>query len=198
MDFKLFLVLLVLTKGIYCASKSGGNLQPHMPNVCAEQQLMQVAQRQPYVQVFTRMVKVWKQGCSGKAWCAGHQRRTAYYTAYRQVYRQEYHTVYKCCPGWSQLNGEAGCLYPLCSYGVCFNGGQCREGSIQLCECPAGFRGPSCQYVGHRCSVKAGATIEKLPITKGNLASGYGCTTHQFTGREYTFVKDPKSTFFGN
>lgn len=40
-----------------------------------------------------------------------HVNRTAYYTAYRQVYRQDYQTVYKCCPGWSQLNGEAGCLY---------------------------------------------------------------------------------------
>lgn len=34
----------------------------------------------------------------------------------------------------------------VCSYGVCFNGGQCREGSTQLCDCPAGFNGPSCQY----------------------------------------------------
>lgn len=40
-----------------------------------------------------------------------HVNRTAYYTAYRQVYRQDYQTVYKCCSGWSQLNGEAGCLY---------------------------------------------------------------------------------------
>lgn len=34
----------------------------------------------------------------------------------------------------------------VCSYGVCFNGGHCREGSTQLCDCPAGFSGPSCQY----------------------------------------------------
>ncbi|KAM7402323.1 hypothetical protein PAMP_017570 [Pampus punctatissimus] len=34
----------------------------------------------------------------------------------------------------------------VCSYGVCFNGGQCQEGSTQLCDCPAGFNGPSCQY----------------------------------------------------
>lgn len=40
-----------------------------------------------------------------------HVHRTAYYTAYRQVYRQDHQTVNKCCPGWSQLNGEAGCLY---------------------------------------------------------------------------------------
>ena len=30
------------------------------------------------------------------------------------MYRQDYQTVYKCCPGWSQLNGEAGCLYRKC------------------------------------------------------------------------------------
>ncbi|KAI9520981.1 hypothetical protein NQZ68_010682 [Dissostichus eleginoides] len=35
----------------------------------------------------------------------------------------------------------------MCSYGVCFNGGHCREGSTQLCDCLAGFNGPSCQYV---------------------------------------------------
>lgn len=34
----------------------------------------------------------------------------------------------------------------VCSYGVCFNGGHCREGPSQLCDCPAGFSGPSCQY----------------------------------------------------
>uniref|UniRef100_A0A671M6F4 Multiple EGF-like-domains 6b n=1 Tax=Sinocyclocheilus anshuiensis TaxID=1608454 RepID=A0A671M6F4_9TELE len=113
------------------------------PNVCAEQEVKLVAQMQPCVQSFTRMVKAWKQGCQGQSWCMGYERRTAYYTAYRQVYRQEHQTVYKCCPGWSQLNGEAG---SVCSYGVCFNGGQCREGSAQLCHCPAGFSGPSCQY----------------------------------------------------
>ncbi|TRY91807.1 hypothetical protein DNTS_012064 [Danionella cerebrum] len=116
-----------------------------------EQEVKLVAQMQPCVQGFTRMVKAWKQGCEGQAWCMGYERRTAYYTAYRQVYRQEHHTVYKCCRGWSQLNGEAGCLYPVCSYGVCFNGGQCREGSAQLCVCPGGFSGPSCQYGKSLC-----------------------------------------------
>ncbi|KAI3369376.1 hypothetical protein L3Q82_007610 [Scortum barcoo] len=122
------------------------------PNVCVEREVTLVAQRQPCVQAFTRMVKVWKQDCVGQSWCMGYERRTAYYTAYRQVYRQDYQTVYKCCPGWSQLNGEAGCLYPVCSYGVCFNGGQCREGSTQLCDCPAGFNGPSCQYAALLCN----------------------------------------------
>ncbi|KAL7837718.1 hypothetical protein SRHO_G00274290 [Serrasalmus rhombeus] len=81
------------------------------PNVCTEREVKLVAQTQPCVQAFTRMVKVWKQGCQGQTWCMGYERRTAYYTAYRQVYRQDYQTVHKCCPGWSQLNGEAGCLY---------------------------------------------------------------------------------------
>ncbi|KAJ8359352.1 hypothetical protein SKAU_G00158770 [Synaphobranchus kaupii] len=127
-------------------SHQGRNLQPYMPNVCVEHEVLLVAQRQPCVQAFTRMVKVWKQGCAGQSRCLGYERRTAYYTAYRQVYRQDYQTVYKCCPGWSQLNGEAGCLYPVCSYGVCFNGGQCGQSSSQLCDCPRGFNGPSCQY----------------------------------------------------
>ncbi|KAJ8372048.1 hypothetical protein AAFF_G00295110 [Aldrovandia affinis] len=146
MCFSLATVIFFLINGIHASSRYGRNLQPYMPNVCADQELTLVAQKQPCVQAFTRMVKVWKQGCSGQVWCIGYERRTAYYTAYRQVYRQDYQTVYKCCPGWSQLNGEAGCLYPVCSSGVCFNGGQCQEGSSQLCDCPAGFNGPRCQY----------------------------------------------------
>ncbi|KPP64637.1 hypothetical protein Z043_116997 [Scleropages formosus] len=88
---------------------------------------MLVAQRQPCVQGFTRMVKVWKQGCSGHTWCVGYERRTAYYTAYRQVYQQEYQMIYKCCPGWSQLNGEAGCFYRTGQMS-----GSCTE-ELQLC-----------------------------------------------------------------
>lgn len=37
--------------------------------------------------------------------------RTVYYTGYRQVYEVRYQTAYRCCPGWSQLAGDAGCLY---------------------------------------------------------------------------------------
>ncbi|XP_037831468.1 multiple epidermal growth factor-like domains protein 6 [Kryptolebias marmoratus] len=144
MDSLLFSFFLIFITEAQASTRS--SLQPHMPNVCTDREVTLVAQRQPCVQAFTRMVKVWKQGCAGQSWCTGHERRTAYYTAYRQVYKQDYKTVYKCCPGWSQLNGEAGCLYPMCSYGVCFNGGRCREGSAQLCQCPAGFTGPSCQY----------------------------------------------------
>ncbi|XP_062396554.1 EGF-like and EMI domain-containing protein 1 [Sardina pilchardus] len=82
-----------------------------MPNVCVEQERILRHETQPCVQTFTRMVKVWKQGCMGHPWCMSYERRTAYYIAYRQVYRQEYQTVFKCCSGWSQLNGETGCLY---------------------------------------------------------------------------------------
>lgn len=37
--------------------------------------------------------------------------RTVYYTGYRQVYEVRYRTAYRCCPGWSQLAGDAGCLH---------------------------------------------------------------------------------------
>ncbi|TSU50011.1 Multiple epidermal growth factor-like domains protein 6 [Bagarius yarrelli] len=114
MDFTMTSFLMLLMSGIYGASR-GADLMSHMPNVCTEQQVKLVAHMQPCVQAFTRMVKVWKQGCEGQSWCVGYERRTAYYTAYRQVYRQDYQTVHKCCPGWSQLNGEAGCLYLMAS-----------------------------------------------------------------------------------
>lgn len=45
------------------------------PNVCVEREVTLVAQRQPCVQAFTRMVKVWKQGCVGQTWCMGYERR---------------------------------------------------------------------------------------------------------------------------
>ncbi|XP_041062928.1 multiple epidermal growth factor-like domains protein 6 [Carcharodon carcharias] len=135
----------MLLLGVTSAINSG-ILQSHMPNVCAEREVMMIGHRQPCVQAFTRMAKVWKQGCGGQKWCVGHERRTAYYTAYRQVYSMDFQVVYKCCPGWIQLNNESGCLYPVCSYGVCFNGGKCIEGMSQLCHCPQGFQGPRCQY----------------------------------------------------
>lgn len=48
---------------------------PYRPNVCAEREVKLVAQRQPCVQAFSRMVKVWKQGCVGQSWCMGYERR---------------------------------------------------------------------------------------------------------------------------
>ncbi|TNN66244.1 Multiple epidermal growth factor-like domains protein 6 [Liparis tanakae] len=47
------------------------------PNVCVEREVTLVAQRQPCVQAFTRMVKVWKQGCVGQSWCMGYERSLA-------------------------------------------------------------------------------------------------------------------------
>ncbi|XP_043926687.1 multiple epidermal growth factor-like domains protein 6 [Protopterus annectens] len=122
-------------------------LQPDMSNVCPQHELAMVSHRQPCVQAFTRMVKVWKQGCLAQRWCMGYERRTAYYTAYRQVYSMEYHVVYKCCPGWMQQEGQPGCLHRVCLQGACFNGGKCAEGGSLICQCPVGFQGSHCQYV---------------------------------------------------
>ncbi|KAI2656395.1 Multiple epidermal growth factor-like domains protein 6 [Labeo rohita] len=87
------------------------DLQPDMPNVCEEQEVSMLGVRQPCVQAFTRMVKVWRQGCSSQRWCMGYERRTGYYTVYRQVYNMEMQTVYRCCPGWMQRGEERGCLH---------------------------------------------------------------------------------------
>uniref|UniRef100_A0A8C5UE02 Multiple EGF like domains 6 n=1 Tax=Malurus cyaneus samueli TaxID=2593467 RepID=A0A8C5UE02_9PASS len=84
------------------------------PNVCAEQELGIVGLRQPCVQALTRAVKVWKQDCRGQRWCTGYERRVVYHTGYRQVYQLRSHTTYRCCPGWSQLAGEVGCLRRKC------------------------------------------------------------------------------------
>ncbi|KAM7399497.1 hypothetical protein PAMP_018764 [Pampus punctatissimus] len=86
----------------------GGHL---WPNVCAEQEMSVLGARQPCVQAFTRMVKVWKQGCTSHRWCIGFERRTAYFTTYRQTYNMDLRTVYKCCPGWTQRGEELGCPY---------------------------------------------------------------------------------------
>ncbi|OPJ85540.1 hypothetical protein AV530_001753 [Patagioenas fasciata monilis] len=123
-------------------------LQRDMPNVCPVFELALVGHQQPCVQAFSRMVKMWKQGCAGRKWCMGYERRSGYYTVYKQAYRMERQTVYKCCPGWVQRDGEPGCLHLLCTVGTCFNGGRCSEAGSQMCQCPAGFQGPRCQYAG--------------------------------------------------
>uniref|UniRef100_A0A671PNQ7 Multiple epidermal growth factor-like domains protein 6 n=1 Tax=Sinocyclocheilus anshuiensis TaxID=1608454 RepID=A0A671PNQ7_9TELE len=136
------------------------------------------AEKKPCVQAFTRMVKVWRQGCTGHAWCMDYERRTAYYISYRQVYRQDFKTTYKCCRGWSQFNAEAGCLYrkyfhSLCTYGVCFNGAVCTGHLNQLCDCPAGFNGSSCQYDEHtnidECQVHNGGCQHRCVNTRGSV-----------------------------
>ncbi|XP_074048827.1 EGF-like and EMI domain-containing protein 1 [Macrotis lagotis] len=120
--------------------------RPQRPNVCEEEVLAVISRPQPCVQPFTRMVKLWKQGCTGPRWCMGFARRTGYHTVYRQVYTRQHQTVYRCCPGWSRLEDEPGCLHALCSAGPCFNGGQCPDGEAQMCQCSVGFQGPRCQY----------------------------------------------------
>ncbi|KAK5868317.1 hypothetical protein PBY51_009344 [Eleginops maclovinus] len=136
-------VILFCTRHIIASSSE---LQPGMPNVCADQEMSMLGARQPCVQAFTRMVKVWKQGCNSHRWCMGYERRTAYYTVYRQVYNMDMHTVYKCCPGWRQEGEEMGCLHRVCSTNTCFNGGQCAETGDKICQCPLGFKGTRCQY----------------------------------------------------
>ncbi|MED6241023.1 hypothetical protein ATANTOWER_015645 [Ataeniobius toweri] len=116
------------------------------PNVCTNQEVSMLGIRQPCVQGFTRMVKVWKQGCTGHRWCVGYERRTTYYTAYRQAYSMDFHTVYQCCPGWTQKNNEMGCLHRVCSANACLNGGRCIEMGNHVCRCPLGFKGLQCQY----------------------------------------------------
>ncbi|XP_033103907.1 uncharacterized protein LOC117106623 [Anneissia japonica] len=91
---------------------SSGSLQPGMANVCPYQEVAMVGHRRPCVRAFTRTVKVWRPNCGYSAnWCVGYERRTAYYTSYRMVYESNYVTKYKCCHGWSRLNGEGGCMY---------------------------------------------------------------------------------------
>eukprot|EP00057_Strongylocentrotus_purpuratus_P002561 XP_003724752.1 PREDICTED: multiple epidermal growth factor-like domains protein 6 [Strongylocentrotus purpuratus] len=85
-----------------------------MPNTCPYQELSMAGHRRPCTRSYTRMVKVWRPNCGySNQWCVGYERRTAYYTSYRIVYERTYETKYKCCHGWSRLNGEAGCQYRI-------------------------------------------------------------------------------------
>uniref|UniRef100_A0A8C4SQ62 EGF-like and EMI domain containing 1 n=1 Tax=Erpetoichthys calabaricus TaxID=27687 RepID=A0A8C4SQ62_ERPCA len=147
----------------------------YMPNVCVQQELAMIGHRQPCVQAFARMVKVWKQGCTGQRWCMGYERRTSYYTAYRQVYAMDRHTVYKCCPGWTRKDNELGCLHrkSLCSAGTCFNGGQCTSGDSQVCQCPEGFQGSRCQY-GKKYVTRVFPFVSYVDVDECAIVNG-GC-----------------------
>ena len=47
------------------------------PNVCTYQDMELVVVRQPCVQAFTRLVKVWKPHCGyTRNWCVGYERRS--------------------------------------------------------------------------------------------------------------------------
>ncbi|KAL6116318.1 uncharacterized protein ACO6RY_00959 [Pungitius sinensis] len=143
-------------------------LQPGMPNVCADQEMSMMGARQPCVQSFSRMIKVWKQGCTNHRWCTSYERRTSYYTVYRQVYSADLRTVYKCCPGWTQEGEEMGCLHRVCGVNTCFNGGQCAKTEDRMCQCPLGFKGTRCQYDVNECEVEEGGCEEFCCNTIGS------------------------------
>ncbi|XP_042314472.1 EGF-like and EMI domain-containing protein 1 [Sceloporus undulatus] len=149
---------------------AAGQLQQGMPNVCPEHELAMVGHRQPCVQAFTRMMKIWKQDCVVQRWCLHYERRTSYYTIYKQVYRMEHHTVFKCCPGWNRKNDdEPGCLHSVCSQGICFNGGKCSEGISPVCQCSVGFQGPRCQYDVNECTLENGGCQDQCCNTIGSF-----------------------------
>ncbi|ESO99453.1 hypothetical protein LOTGIDRAFT_158537 [Lottia gigantea] len=101
------------------------------PNVCPYQDVAMVLMKQPCVQAFTRLVKVWKPNCGyTHNWCVGYERRTHYYTTYKERYQPQQQTRYKCCNGWRQLGQESGgCMYKAfqvllcCCYIYCSVGG---------------------------------------------------------------------------
>ncbi|KAH9510343.1 Multiple epidermal growth factor-like domains protein 6 [Bulinus truncatus] len=103
--------------------------------------------RQPCVQAFTRLVKVWKPDCGHtKNWCVGYERRTHYYTTYKERYEPHHITRYKCCTGWQANEDGNSCNNRLCSSSLCYNGGQCNGGYTPSCSCPPGYQGARCQY----------------------------------------------------
>ncbi|KAK3768592.1 hypothetical protein RRG08_002423 [Elysia crispata] len=126
------------------------------PNVCPYEDMAMVMVRQPCVQAFTRLVKVWKPNCGyTRNWCVGYERRTHYYTTYKEKYQPQKVTKYKCCNGWTQSDQSGACNNRLCQLGSCYNGGRCNDnvsgggsgGSPPaLCSCPPGFQGSRCQY----------------------------------------------------
>lgn len=83
------------------------------PNVCAERELAAVGQRQPCARAFTRTVKVWKQDCGGRQWCAGYERRYVLFLRARfapRVRRNGFRLTgcWLCaCPSW-RLHGWRG------------------------------------------------------------------------------------------
>ncbi|XP_059145580.1 multiple epidermal growth factor-like domains protein 6 [Physella acuta] len=103
--------------------------------------------RQPCVQAFTRLVKVWKPDCGyTRNWCVGYERRTQYYTTYKERYEPTQVTRYKCCSGWQMDTQGTACNNRICSESMCHNGGQCNGGYTSSCSCRPGYQGARCQY----------------------------------------------------
>uniref|UniRef100_A0A8C8SKI4 EGF-like domain-containing protein n=1 Tax=Pelusios castaneus TaxID=367368 RepID=A0A8C8SKI4_9SAUR len=152
-----------------CCTWGDGRWVRIQSNVCQEREKAIVGQQQPCVQAFTRLIKMQKQGCTGH--------RCYFITFFfflrvlhsKQVYTLEHQTVYKCCPGWTQQDDEAGCLHLLCSVGTCFNGGKCSAGGPLLCECPEGFQGPRCQYDVDECAVVNAGCQQSGVNTRGSF-----------------------------
>uniref|UniRef100_A0A8B9ZIQ3 Multiple EGF like domains 6 n=1 Tax=Anas platyrhynchos TaxID=8839 RepID=A0A8B9ZIQ3_ANAPL len=167
------------------------------PHVCAEPELALVGRREPCARAHARTVRVWRQDCAGRSWCTGYERRTVYYTGYRQVYEVRYRTAYRCCPGWSQLAGDAGCLHrkypwlrvpPALSFWLrmlisnvdecqVHNGG-CQHRCVNTlgsyyCECKPGFR---LHTDGRTC-------IGKNPCADRNGGCMHQCHNHRGAAR---------------
>ncbi|XP_051012985.1 EGF-like and EMI domain-containing protein 1 [Acomys russatus] len=144
------------------------HLQPGMPIVCKEEQLMAICLSRPCVGAFIDTVKFWKQGCSGPRGCVGYERRTCCYTIYRHVYATEHQTVFRCCPGWSRWDDEPGCFFSVSSLGTHFRGRECSEEDTQQCRCSGGFQGPHCQYDINECAIDNGGCQDQCCNTIGS------------------------------
>jgi len=145
------IVLIIIVAMVFIATTielaETATLKMGMPNVCEEESVKVTRVVKPCVKALTRRVKVWTQNCGDyqRRWCVGYERRTHYYTAYKIAYETKRSVSAKCCKGWTQLNNEAGCTYPQCAYGVCFNGGRCQDSVTQMCQCAGGFSGARCE-----------------------------------------------------
>ncbi|XP_067648887.1 uncharacterized protein [Haliotis asinina] len=72
--------------------------------------------------------------CTARCWwwkCCAHA------TVNIGVYKRDF----KCCPGWTDVNGNKNCNTPIC-YPPCANGGTCT--SPGRCACRPGFTGATC------------------------------------------------------
>ncbi|XP_012935482.1 EGF-like and EMI domain-containing protein 1, partial [Aplysia californica] len=112
------LAVLVVTSSLLAVSAaqnvgknvSTESLGPGQPNVCPYQDVTMVLVRQPCVQAFTRLVKVWKPNCGyTRNWCVGYERRTHYYTTYKDRYQPQQVTKYRCCNGWQLGDQGSSC-----------------------------------------------------------------------------------------